>query len=366
MKLTALFTMLFLSLCSVASADMKQMFSTWLTRNRATTDDTKAMTSLLSELTKAHPDPNKRLNVFYDFAMGSNDPAMGQQARMTLAAIWPELAPPAVRARFLVSRIETASPSELRALGAYLERDIVKPSAVAAAKAGTLVEPHGCGRETLMSAEAYRTDNSILSARSVALLFELAPASVVLDLSDAGQSAEVVALVEAAEGARRRFDAADAGESIAAWENVQSVVRKMLELMNPALDGYVARIMAWRKNGPGLSNDPTILNTLKMRNDPVVNYLLAGKGVITLSEVGASETALFKSVAPEKPSPEDDGNSPDPAPQAGGRTPTESKAKPTVPTPSEQPTSSTPWSIIVVMIVAACGLLWLLLKRRTK
>ncbi len=34
-------------------------------------------------------------------------------------------------------------------------------------------------------------------------------------------------------------------------------------------------------------------------------------------------------------------------------------------TPSEDPTSSTPWSIIVVLIVAAIGLLWLVLKRRS-
>lgn len=34
------------------------------------------------------------------------------------------------------------------------------------------------------------------------------------------------------------------------------------------------------------------------------------------------------------------------------------------PTPSEEPTSSTRWSIIVVLIVAGCGLLWLLLKGR--
>jgi hypothetical protein len=33
-------------------------------------------------------------------------------------------------------------------------------------------------------------------------------------------------------------------------------------------------------------------------------------------------------------------------------------------TPSEEPTSSTPWSIIVVLIVAAMGLLWLLVKKR--
>ena len=33
-------------------------------------------------------------------------------------------------------------------------------------------------------------------------------------------------------------------------------------------------------------------------------------------------------------------------------------------TPSEEPTSPTPWSIIVVLIVAAIGLLWLLVKKR--
>lgn len=35
------------------------------------------------------------------------------------------------------------------------------------------------------------------------------------------------------------------------------------------------------------------------------------------------------------------------------------------PTPQEKAASSTPWSIIVVLIVAALGLLWLLLKRRS-
>lgn len=42
------------------------------------------------------------------------------------------------------------------------------------------------------------------------------------------------------------------------------------------------------------------------------------------------------------------------------------EAKPTVPTPSKEPAFSTPRSIIVVLIVAACGLLWLVLKRCIK
>jgi len=39
-------------------------------------------------------------------------------------------------------------------------------------------------------------------------------------------------------------------------------------------------------------------------------------------------------------------------------------AKPVVPSQSEEPTASTPWSIIAVLIVAATGLLWLLVKNR--
>ncbi|MEI6655573.1 MAG: hypothetical protein WCP45_12460 [Verrucomicrobiota bacterium] len=40
------------------------------------------------------------------------------------------------------------------------------------------------------------------------------------------------------------------------------------------------------------------------------------------------------------------------------------EAKPSSVTPSEKPTSSTPWAGVAVLIVAAIGLLWLLLKKR--
>lgn len=42
------------------------------------------------------------------------------------------------------------------------------------------------------------------------------------------------------------------------------------------------------------------------------------------------------------------------------------ESQPTKSTPGEEPSSSTPRSIIIVLIVAATGLLWLLLKRQTK
>lgn len=44
--------------------------------------------------------------------------------------------------------------------------------------------------------------------------------------------------------------------------------------------------------------------------------------------------------------------------------PSPKKALEAMPTPIEKPTSSTPWSIVVMLIVAVLGLLWLLLKKR--
>ncbi len=56
-----------------------------------------------------------------------------------------------------------------------------------------------------------------------------------------------------------------------------------------------------------------------------------------------------------------------PKPPPAVQTPVPKKVSTTEPapsTPSEEPTSSTPWSVVAVLIVAATGLLWLLLKGR--
>ncbi len=74
-------------------------------------------------------------------------------------------------------------------------------------------------------------------------------------------------------------------------------------------------------------------------------------------------------VSGEYKAPQISGNQPQPAPtppEVQQATPKKShETKPIAPTPSVEPTSSTPWSIIVVLIGAAMGLLWLLLKRRS-
>lgn len=71
----------------------------------------------------------------------------------------------------------------------------------------------------------------------------------------------------------------------------------------------------------------------------------------------------------ERPDPDSQAKpNPQPNPPPTVKPPAPEKApeaKPTISTPSGEPASSTPWSIIVMLIVAACGLLLLVLKRRS-
>lgn len=85
-----------------------------------------------------------------------------------------------------------------------------------------------------------------------------------------------------------------------------------------------------------------------------VQHLLSNSAL----KVGAPDTSATKAL-PERSHP---GIS---LPKALEKTPESKATTPTASSPSEEPTSSTAWSIIMVLIVAVCGLLWLLLKRRS-
>ena len=88
----------------------------------------------------------------------------------------------------------------------------------------------------------------------------------------------------------------------------------------------------------------------------------AAKNTAFTPEVALSKLGVVKSSSASS-SDQTTGNQPPPVvkPEAPKKAP---ESRPAAPSPSEEPASSTPWSIIVVLIVAAIGLLWLLLKGR--
>lgn len=112
-------------------------------------------------------------------------------------------------------------------------------------------------------------------------------------------------------------------------------------------------------------------------------YVIAGSPTGGDFEIGKvlsatpDNVALVRSIIDNKPVPK----SRDSEPKQTGKVPLttgitrEQVTEPLAPVPnpktpkqllsSDEPTSSTPWSFIVVLIAAATGLLWLLLKRRS-
>ncbi len=100
-------------------------------------------------------------------------------------------------------------------------------------------------------------------------------------------------------------------------------------------------------------------------NDGFGNPLPIGKGLRSALELSGDNNQIQPSGTPDsqtKTQPDEAIQTPQvvqpPSPKK------EPEAKP-APAPSEEPPESTPWSIIVVLVVVAIGLLWLLLKRRS-
>jgi hypothetical protein len=92
-----------------------------------------------------------------------------------------------------------------------------------------------------------------------------------------------------------------------------------------------------------------------------INELNSFTPQVAMSLLGATQGDIRATPSPTLPTPEQVRT-----PKANvASVPKAPEAKPFPTKPSEEPTSSTPWSIIVVLLVAVCGLLWLLLKRRS-
>jgi len=103
-------------------------------------------------------------------------------------------------------------------------------------------------------------------------------------------------------------------------------------------------------------------------NFEIYNKRIQSKGHPTTSKATVAQVRQLQSATQVSPkatiTPRTDSIAMPPSilPQPAPKKAPESKH--TLPGPSEEPASSTPWSIIILLIVAAFGLLWLLIKNR--
>lgn len=121
------------------------------------------------------------------------------------------------------------------------------------------------------------------------------------------------------------------------------------------LDEAATAFLGWRRQNPEAESEVFWKSNPKLRRQTILYTSSETEGSGSASSkptINPSESQPTRSSVPPLLS----------AHPASVKKAAEAKPAPT--TPSEEPTSSTPWSVIVVLIVAAGGLLWLLLKNR--
>lgn len=157
------------------------------------------------------------------------------------------------------------------------------------------------------------------------------------------------------------------------WAEVQG---RMRDSGNPSLrmemvQYVLSRSSVWKEDDPRDSETRSAI--LMLAEDVAVAIEPSLSSMPDSRQIVASEKYRSSLLAALNPSPkttlgtaEPQTTETTPAPKppvVQPPTPMAPEAKPET-TPSEEPTSSTPWSIIIVLIVAVTGLLWLLVKNR--
>lgn len=132
-------------------------------------------------------------------------------------------------------------------------------------------------------------------------------------------------------------------------------VRRVLRERTSTMSSSLAQSAAILLSEQGGEDDLALLKQVVAKRPYVAASIKSELPLLEKRIAGAG--AAKDTTAPIPPSPRLDvqPSAKDKAPEVGTA----------VATPNEEPASSTPWSIVVVLIVAACGLLWLLLKRRS-
>ena len=164
------------------------------------------------------------------------------------------------------------------------------------------------------------------------------------------------------------------GEKAKWWAEVQ---HRMRDDDNPSLKmdmvQYVlSRSFVWKEEDPRDSETRTAVMMLaaEVREAiaPVIGSNLDDRQILTSEKYRSSLlAALNPSPKTTTGTAETQTTETTPTPKPPVVQPPAPKNVPTTlttSTPSEAPTSSTPWSIIVILIMAATGLLWLLVKKR--
>ena len=135
--------------------------------------------------------------------------------------------------------------------------------------------------------------------------------------------------------------------------------QKRVVLVGSIKDGkWISYCYDWSVWTSGASTRDETLKSLSFDELVEVLKLKIGKPEVVTQKKTTTQADKAETTGHATPAPK-------PPPAVQPKTPETPKSKPPTPPSSKEAASSTPWSIIVVLVVTATGLLWLLHKRRS-
>jgi hypothetical protein len=277
--------------------------------------------------------------------------------------LWKSISDPLERARFLAAESARSEPGTMGFVATLIKHDLVDLET--AAKHPEAWDAIGLGHEILFTGSAFAPLMQSQEGANIyvaAVWFHEAPyqaarACVVGD-DGALRHLELVNNLRLELGQAKTEDA-----RLGIWSKFDKELVQLMRSGVPAFQAFGAGVLkSTRRNVASLGESPELKDAIAKANSPLVTCILKGSTKDSLLALRGSQRVFLRVSAVLTSVPQ----SPNSA-AAAVQPPTPKKlpgTKPTPPTPSAEPPLSTPWSIIVVLIAAATGLLWLLVKKR--
>lgn len=316
-------------------------------------DFAKRISLLGTNLTQSEPDSPLLMEGLSEYMTTS------ESAPHLVRMLWPSIATPQERARFLVTKIGQTQQNQIGFVAALVERELVDQQTVI--QYPESVDAIGLGREVLFSGNAFIPviqSSGGVNPQLAAIWFSKAPYQAALACLGANDENKKLKLLFVN---NLRFEieqdkSNDQKEQ--SWHKLDHELALMLSSGSPVFEMYAAGVLKWRRTvEASLSESDALRTAINRCSNPIVTCILQGITTETLTSLPSNKVILVSTpnpiVAPTaitaQPTP--------PLPMATPP-PQEQVASSSPPTMEETKPAPWPWIIGAILLLAVFGGVW--------
>lgn len=318
---------------------------------------TRRISLLGTKLTQAEPDHQRLMAGLTEYMTTS------ESAPHLVRMLWPSIATPQERARFLADKIGRTQHSQIGLVAALVERELIDQQTVAEhAEANVAI---GLGREVLYSGTAFipiMQASGGVNPRLAAIWFSKAPYQAALACLG-GNDEETRLQLRRVNDLRFEIEEGNSDEQKQqAWRKLDHELELMLLSGSPAIELYAAGVLKWKRTiYPSLNESNSLAIALSNHRSPLIDCILLGVTNVTLINLPSDKPILLSIASPPAQAT--------PIPPATTTAQQPNFPLPATPSPTADETKSTPsgFPIVPVAIVGALilGIVLYLLRRKS-